>query len=205
MKIYQITQLNESPQKAARLADKILTKMDSFNTDSGNGPQNGRQGQRGVSVASRIEEVISKIKSGEAKLSKDIDAELGKRGADFGRIHSSIIEKIQTAGRELAMEIIEEKKLKGSRANSLISRVQHNFHIAAFGYINKKYLNGDADVFNGDTGGMVYRALQSQAPKGGQQPIGRVSSSRPNGQQGTVGSGQGTNALDAMAANSQDW
>jgi len=152
-----------------------------------------------TSIARMMEDLEAKIKSGEAKLSKDIDAELGKRGADPQDIHISIMSKVQEAGRNSGQQIAQSRGLSGQEAVDLMRRVEMWVTSAAFGYINKKYLGGDDTNYNMQTMDIVTRALQSQAPIGGQVPVGQVSSARPAGVQGTVPAGSETNALDARA------
>jgi len=152
-----------------------------------------------TSIARMMEDLEAKIKSGEAKLSKDIDAELGKRGADPQDIHISIMSKVQEAGRNAGQQIAQSRGLSGQEAVDLMRRVEMWVTAAAFGYINKKYLGGDDTNYNMQTMDIVTRALQSQAPVGGQVPVGQVSSARPAGVQGTVPAGSETNALDARA------
>jgi len=152
-----------------------------------------------TSIARMMEDLEAKIKSGEAKLSKDIDAELGKRGADPQDIHISIMSKVQEAGRNSGQQIAQSRGLSGQEAVDLMRRVEMWVTSAAFGYINKKYLGGDDTNYNMQTMDIVTRALQSQAPVGGQVPVGQVSSARPVGVQGTVPAGSETNALDARA------
>ena len=48
---------------------------------------------------------------------------------------------------------------------------------------------------------IITRIVANNQPRGGAQPVGQQSSARATGQQGTVPSGGGTNALDAMADN----
>ena len=152
-----------------------------------------------TSIARMMEDLEAKIKSGEAQLSKDIDAELGKRGADPQDIHISIMSKVQEAGRNSGQQIAQSRGLSGQEAVDLMRRVEMWVTSAAFGYINKKYLGGDDTNYNMQTMDIVTRALQSQAPRGGQVPVGQVSSARPVGVQGTVPAGSETNALDARA------
>jgi hypothetical protein len=202
MKIFQITQLNESPQKASRLADKILSKWNTVKSGAG---QEQPADLEYRSADDLIADVVEKVLSGEAKLSKDIDAELGKTAVDPVDMHREIRNKIINAAESAATKINDQVGTDPSSKDGVQSDVELNLLAAAYGYINKKYNNGPDNVDPNDGPEIVVKAVQSNQPKGGQQPIGRVSSSRPNGQQGTVSSGGGTNALDAMAANSQDF
>lgn len=210
MKIFEITKLNEVDlsslsqeiQNAVRNLSSIIQQVAGSNAqqaadDSGSDTSANASGNdaRGM-----LRDAVAKVRSGEAQLSKDADAELGKRGADPQDIHIAIVSKQQEAARDVAEQVNQAAGRTGNSASATYRRADLMIKMALFGYINKKYLGGDDQNFRGNTMDIVTRALQSQAPVGGQQPVGRVSSSRPNGQRGTVGSGQGTNALDAMAA-----
>jgi len=147
-----------------------------------------------------IDDAAARVRSGEAQLSRDIDAELGKTGVDAQQMHIQIVRKIQKAGRDAAEQIFNTLELPGSRRERVYDSAGLAIQIAAFGYMNKKYLNGDDQNFEMNTMDMIRQIVASNQPRGGAQPAGRQSSARPNGQRGTVPSGGGTNALDAMAA-----
>lgn len=150
-----------------------------------------------------IEAVAKEIKSGAAKLSKDIDAELGKRGANPKKVHLAVFQLMQSAGRNYARKFNKENGITKKAALMNIKKAKIQIRAAGYGYINKKYLGGSADNFSGNGRELVAQVLQSQAPKGKSQPIGKVSSARPAGASGVVPSGGGTNALDAIAARTQ--
>ena len=210
MKIFEITKLNEVEldQLSSRIQgiiSNISNRIQSVTQTTDPATPSTRGGARGGNAGGGeanqiIDDAAAKVRSGEAQLSKDADAELGKRGADPQEIHITIVSKQQAAARSLLEQIAEATGLTGRELMRYRDVADLEIKMALFGYINKKYLNGDDTNFNGNTMDIVTRALQSQAPTGGSQPVGRVSSSRPQGQQGTVPSGGGTNALDAMAA-----
>ena len=218
MKIFEITKINEVElsqlsQRIQGLVSNISSKVQSIssnqssstnaqpNTDTTDDARAARNSDTsGNDARGMLRDAVAKVRSGEAQLSKDADAELGKRGADPQDIHIAIVSKQQDAARDVAEQVNQAAGRTGRSAEATYRRADLMIKMALFGYINKKYLGGDDQNFRGNTMDIVTRALQSQAPVGGQQPVGRVSSSRPTGQQGTVGSGQGTNALDAMAA-----
>jgi hypothetical protein len=225
MKIFEITKVNEVElsqlsQRIQGLVSNISSKIQGIATNqpgstnaepgAGDTGPSTRGGERGAGNDARgmLRDAVAKVRSGEAKLSKDADAELGKRGADPQDIHIAIVSKQQEAARDVAEQVNQAAGRTGRSATATYRRADLMIKMALFGYINKKYLGGDDQNFRGNTMDIVTRALQSQAPVGGQQPAGRQSSARPQGQQGTVGSGQGTNALDAMAADAArnaDW
>ena len=210
MKLYEITQINEVElsqlsNRIQGIISNISSKIQSVTQTTDPATPSTRGGERGGNAEGGdanqiIDDAAAKVRSGEAQLSKDADAELGKRGADPQEIHITIVSKQQAAARSLLEQIAEATGLTGRELMRYRDVADLEIKMALFGYINKKYLNGDDTNFNGNTMDIVTRALQSQAPTGGSQPVGRVSSSRPQGQQGTVPSGGGTNALDAMAA-----
>jgi len=222
MKLFEITQINEiETSQLSRRVQSAITSLSNkiqFLTDPNVGGQNAddtddARAARNADTTDGVDgefdaealvaDAAAKIRSGEAKLSKDIDAELGKRGANPQDIHIAIMGKVQDAASSLVSQIGQQGNLRRSQINMLRSTTDMDVQAAAFGYINKKYLNGSDfsdGNFNFQTMDLITQALRSQAPVGGNQAVGRVSSSRPQGQNGTVGSGQGTNALDAMAA-----
>lgn len=219
MKIFEITKLNEVDvsqlsQQLQGLIANISSKVQRLTSQSDAAQPSNTDDERaadnagsdtsanasGNDARGMLRDAVAKVRSGEAQLSKDADAELGKRGADPQDIHIAIVSKQQEAARDVAEQVNQAAGRTGRSAEATYRRADLMIKMALFGYINKKYLDGDDQNFRGNTMDIVTRALQSQAPVGGQQPVGRVSSSRPNGQRGTVGSGQGTNALDAMAA-----
>jgi hypothetical protein len=224
MKIFEITKVNEVElsqlsQRIQGLVSNISSKIQGIATNqpgSTNAEPNATDDARaarnsdtsGNDARGMLRDAVAKVRSGEAKLSKDADAELGKRGADPQDVHIAIVSKQQEAARDVAEQVNQAAGRTGRSATATYRRADLMIKMALFGYINKKYLGGDDQNFRGNTMDIVTRALQSQAPVGGQQPAGRQSSARPQGQQGTVGSGQGTNALDAMAADAArnaDW
>ena len=211
MKIFEITKLNEVDvsqlsQQLQGLIANISSKVQRLTSQSDAAqPTNTQSGARGDNAGGgdadqMIDDAAAKVRSGEAQLSKDADAELGKRGADPQDIHIAVVSKQQEAARALLEQIAQATGLTGSELMDYRDEADLKIKFALFGYINKKYLGGDDTNFRANTMDIIRRALQSQAPVGGQQPVGRVSSSRPNGQRGTVQAGDETNALDAMAA-----
>ena len=228
MKIFEITKINEVDVSQlstqiqgliANISSKVQRLTATGDTDTGPSTRGGERGAgnsdtgpstrggargdnagRSGNADQMIIDAAEKVRSGEAQLSKDADAELGKRGADPQDIHIAVVSKQQAAARALLEQIAEATGLSGGRLMRYRDEADLKIKLALFGYINKKYLGGDDTNFRANTMDIIRRALQSQAPVGGQQPIGRVSSSRAAGERGTVGSGGGTNALDAMAA-----
>lgn len=213
MKLFEVTELLE--KVSADQLKQIKAALKVYNDSKGSGNKNqpagtgtaankdaGKDGDLMKPIAGNmmpLEAVASQIKSGAAKLSKDIDAELGKRGADPSQVHGKIFNLTQEASREYAKAFNKANGITKKAAITNIKNAQITLRAAAYGYINKKYLGGSADNFSGNTKELIAQALQSQASKGGNQPVGKVSSARPTGQTGTVPSGQDTNALDAMA------
>jgi len=208
MKVFELTEA-DTKTDFVKFAKKLVQKGQSIKAEPSGTPSSkldGKDGDLMKPVAGNrmpLEAVTSEITSGAAKLSKDIDAELGKRGADPLQMHQSIFGLIQEAAREYARAFNKANGITKKAALMNIKKAQLTIRVAAYGYINKKYLGGSADNFSGNTKELIAKALQSQAPKGGNQPIGKVSSSRAPGAQGTVPSGGGTNALDTIA--SQDF
>jgi hypothetical protein len=206
MKIFEITTLKEADlsqlsQQIQTLVGNISSKVQSITTQQPATGDNAQQSSGGNGNPQRaINDVRDKILSGEAKLSKDIDAELGKTGIDAQDMHIAIMSKVQDAGNETGQQIAQAAGRTGSGAVAVIDRAKLVITAAAFGYMNKKYLNGDDQNFRGNTMDVIRQIVASNQPRGGAQPVGRQSSARPNGQRGTVPSGGGTNALDAMAA-----
>lgn len=203
MNIFEITQLREAvdPAVLAKVKAAIAVyKQSKDNTTDGSAGDNAQQSSGGnENPQQAINDVRDKILSGEAKLSKDIDAELGKTGVNAQDMHIAIMSKVQDAGNETGQQIAQAAGRTGRRAIAVIDSAKLVITSAAFGYMNKKYLNGDDQNFRGNTMDLITRIVASNQPRGGAQPAGRQSSARPSGQRGTVPSGGGTNALDAMA------
>jgi len=202
MKIFELTQLKEAVDPA--VIEKIKKAIDVYkrtvdsaavqSTDPENSTNSG-------DPEAQIIELANKVKSGEAQLSKDIDAQLGKTGLDADKMHTAIYSIIVDAARPAGRAIADKSGRKGSMKIKIIKSAQQRIRAAAYGYMNKKYLGGDADNFKGNTKQIIADIMKKLQPKGGAQPIGQQSSARPAGQRGTVPSGGGTNALDAMADN----
>jgi hypothetical protein len=214
MNIFEITELLEkvSPKDLAKIK-AALKAYASFSTagspEKTDGEVTGKldgkdgdvaAGNKAANMREFVKNNIEAVRSGQSKLNKDIDAELGKRGADPQKIHIKIINKTRKAGAQLFTAAAKDYKPSSAKRRALKGTIDLRIREAAFGYINKKYLGGDDKNFKFNTLELVTKALKSQAPKGGNQPIGKVSSSRAPGAQGTVSSGGGTNALDTMAA-----
>jgi len=210
MKIFEITTLKEADlsqlsQQIQTLVGNISSKVQSITaqqpaTDNNAGGADNAAQSTASSPRQMIDDAAARVRSGEAQLSRDIDAELGKTGVDAQQMHIQIVRKIQKAGRDTAEQIFNTLELPGSRRERVYDSAGLAIQIAAFGYMNKKYLNGDDQNFEMNTLDMIRQIVASNQPRGGAQPAGRQSSARPNGQRGTVPSGGGTNALDAMAA-----
>ena len=210
MKIFEITTLKEADlsqlsQQIQTLVGNISSKVQSITaqqpaTDNNAGGADNAAQSTASSPRQMIDDAAARVRSGEAQLSRDIDAELGKTGVDAQQMHIQIVSKIQNAGRDAAEQISNTLELPGSRRERVYDTAGLAIQIAAFGYMNKKYLNGDDQNFEMNTMDMIRQIVASNQPRGGAQPAGRQSSARPNGQRGTVPSGGGTNALDAMAA-----
>ena len=210
MKIFEITTLKEADlsqlsQQIQTLVGNISSKVQSITaqqpaTDNNAGGADNAAQSTASSPRQMIDDAAARVRSGEAQLSRDIDAELGKTGVDAQQMHIQIVSKIQNAGRDAAEQIFNTLELPGSRRERVYDTAGLAIQIAAFGYMNKKYLNGDDQNFEMNTMDMIRQIVASNQPRGGAQPAGRQSSARPNGQRGTVPSGGGTNALDAMAA-----
>ena len=210
MKIFEITTLKEADltqlsQQIQTLVGNISSKVQSITaqqpaTDNNAGGADNAAQSTASSPRQMIDDAAARVRSGEAQLSRDIDAELGKTGVDAQQMHIQIVRKIQKAGRDTAEQIFNTLELPGSRRERVYDSAGLAIQIAAFGYMNKKYLNGDDQNFEMNTMDMIRQIVASNQPRGGAQPAGRQSSARPNGQRGTVPSGGGTNALDAMAA-----
>jgi hypothetical protein len=209
MKIFEITKVNEVElsqlsQRVQGLVANLSSKIQGIATNQPGSTNAGTGDNAGSGAGSDPDEMLDavadQVRLGEAEVNKIVDAELGKYAADPQDIHTAVVSKTQEAARSAARQIAEQTGLEGQEAIVFIRNAQLQIRMALFGYINKKYLGGDDQNFQGNTMDIITRALQSQQPRGGAQPAGRQSSSRPQGQQGTVGSGQGTNALDAMAA-----
>ena len=209
MKIFEVTEkktITEAPiDDLKALLGVIKSKKDS--AASGSDDNAGAQSTAGPDDGTRgsgdpdemLDAVADQVRSGEAEVNKIVDAELGKYAADPQDIHVAVVSKTQEAARSAARQIAEQTGLSGQEAIVFIRNAQLQIRMALFGYINKKYLNGDDQNFQGNTMDIITRALQSQQPSGGAQPAGRQSSARTQGQQGTVPSGGGTNALDQAA------
>lgn len=206
MKIFEVTKpkkLKEAKvSDLAALLSVIKQKKSAAGADeTGVAPANASG--EGGNPDEMLDAVADQVRSGQAEVNKIVDAELGKYAADPQDIHIAVVSKTQEAARSAARQIAQQTGLSGQEAIVFIRNAQLQIRMALFGYINKKYLNGDDQNFQGNTMDIITRALQSQQPRGGAQPAGRQSSARTQGQQGTVPSGGGTNALDAMAADNR--
>lgn len=214
MKLFEVTELLE--KVSADQLKQIKAALKVYNDSKGSGNKNqpagtgtaankdaGKDGDLMKPIAGNmmpLEAVASQIKSGAAKLSKDIDAELGKRGADPSQVHGKIFNLTQEASREYAKAFNKANGITKKAAITNIKNAQITLRAAAYGYINKKYLGGSADNFSGNTKELIAQALQSQpftdfgAGQGSVQHV----SVPPTGV-GTPGSmganGQDTNAM----------
>lgn len=212
MKIFEITKINEVElsslsqeiQNAVGNLSSIIQQLAGSNAqqaqsadDSGSDASANAGGENNPSRM--IQDLADQVRSGEAELSKNIDAELGKTGVNAQDMHIAVMSKIQDAANDAGQQIAQASGRTGSQAMSIIDRADLFITGAAFGYINKKYLNGDDQNYQGNTLELIRNVMQSQQPRGGAQPAGRQSSARTQGQQGTVPSGGGTNALDQAA------
>lgn len=197
MHIFEITKLNEevSANDLAKIKAALKAYAKFKSSSSAVEPSSGSGDPDKM-----LDDVANKVRTGQGKLNKIADAELGKTGADPQDVHIAIIGKTQDAAREAARKIAEQNGLSGQEAIVFIRNAQLQIKMALFGYINKKYLNGDDQNFKGNTMDMITKVMRSQQPKGKGMPVGRASSSRLPGQRGTVAPGQGTNALDTLAA-----
>lgn len=193
MKIFELTEkkLIENPllDKLKTTLDAAVAKKNSQSNTSSTGDITSGQGKLRF-----LAKQYDAVRNGEAKLSKDIDKAIAS--GDANKAHGDIFNLIQDATSTLA-------KQTNTRRNR--SSIDTQLTSAVYGYINNKYLGGSKDNFKGNTKDLVAQAVAKAGPKGGQMPVGRVSSSRPAGQRGTVQAGDETNALDTMAARNADW
>lgn len=206
MKIFEVTKKPLKEEVSPEVIEKIKAALRILDTGAASATQPEAEPTAEPAAAGggdpdqMLQDVADRVRSGDADLNQDIDAELGRTGADPQDVHLALYTKIQEAARAAGRQIIDATGLRRRQAIRFMREAQLTIRMAAYGYINKKYLNGDDQNFQGDTREMVAQVLRSQQPRGGAQPAGQQSSARPQGQQGTVPSGGGTNALDAMAA-----
>lgn len=206
MKIFEVTEKKKITE--APIDDlKALLGVIKSKKAGGNAPQSADDSGSDASAnagsennpSRMIQDLADQVRSGEAELSKNIDAELGKTGVNAQDMHIAVMSKIQDAANDAGQQIAQASGRTGRQAMSIIDRADLFITGAAFGYINKKYLNGDDQNYRGNTLELIRNVMQSQQPRGRAQPAGRQSSARTQGQQGTVPSGGGTNALDQTA------
>ena len=194
MKIFELTQLKEAvdPAVLAKVKAAIAVYKQAKSGAASSSSSDSEPAGDAMS-AREILAQIENVRDGKANLNKDIDAELGKTGANPDDVHSTVIQLINNAARVLS---------NGQRARA--RGIETQLMSAAFGYINKKYLNGNTS-FRGNTKDLINQVMRSQQRRGtGHQ----ASSARAAGQGGATRPGDETNALDAVAADNArnaDW
>jgi len=217
MNIFEITELLEkvSPKDLAKIK-AALKAYASFSTAGApektggdvTGKLDGKDGDlvagnKAANMRQFVKNAVEAVRSGKSKLSRDIDAELGKRGADPQQIHSKIYNMTRKAGAQLFTAAAKDYKPSSAKRRALKGTIDLRVREAAYGYINKKYLGGDDKNFKINSLELITQALRSQAPIGkANVPAAKVTSAGSNTRtSGMVKPGMGTNALDNIAAN----
>ena len=206
MKVFELTESrlrlleNEKLDRFKALAKTIKQRIEqSAGAAGAQGADDA--GSEYKSADDLLNDVEEKIISGEAQLSKAVDAQLGKTGLSAQDQYTQLMTMASEAAQKAAEQISSQVKMDGSTRTDFYGEADLFIKGAMFVYINVKYNNGNPNQSKVDDAmGLIRKVVANNQPKGGAQPVGRQSSARPQGQQGTVQSGGDTNALDAMAA-----